>query len=181
MWESASYPHSPRNIAQSVYDIAFSCTTCDLGFNQFGLNQVTPWPVGILAYTDFDAPNFYEHATLPPLFRDSHACGRDKLIDHCSSQQYKQPPVVLNTQRLLQRTTVKKRAMGFKEISTTGAAMQLPPSSTIGSAIGADIFSIQPAVVRAIRIRAVMTLGVDLAGTTARRWHHRRWLGQVPR
>ena len=107
MWEWGPHPHRSRNIAQPVFDIVSSCTTVNLGFSQFGLNQVTPWSVETLAYTGFSALNFYEHATLPPPFRDSHSCGRDKLIDHCRSQHYKQPLAALVIQRLLQRTSLE--------------------------------------------------------------------------
>ena len=69
---------------------------------------------------------------------------------------------------------VKERTKGLEKVATTDHTQQLPPGTTIGMAIGAEIAPADPAPIGTVRVRAEMGGGVDLAAAPSRR-HDARW------
>ncbi|HEY5868779.1 MAG TPA: hypothetical protein VI542_25000 [Candidatus Tectomicrobia bacterium] len=63
---------------------------------------------------------------------------------------------------------VKDRAEGLEKIATTHDTQQLPPGTTTGMAIGAEIAPAHPVLVPTVRIRAEMGGGIDLASSPPR-------------
>src|SRR4029434_2800952 len=53
-------------------------------------------------------------------------------------------------------------AMGFEEVALAGRAMQLPPGTTAGMAIRADVAETRPATIATIGVGTKMARGVDL-------------------
>src|SRR5439155_383725 len=68
---------------------------------------------------------------------------------------------------------MKDRAESLQEIATTDHTQQLPPGTTIGMAIGAEIAPSRPSPIGTVRVRAEMAGGVDLAAAPSRR--HDAW------
>jgi hypothetical protein len=56
---------------------------------------------------------------------------------------------------------MKKRAESLEKIVATGDAQQLPPGTTIGMAVGAEITPSDPAAIGTVRVGAAMGGGVD--------------------
>ena len=63
---------------------------------------------------------------------------------------------------------MKERAEGLEKVAATDDAQQLAPTPPIGMAVGADIPPSRPPPVPAIRVRAEMSGGVDLASSSPR-------------
>jgi hypothetical protein len=70
---------------------------------------------------------------------------------------------------------VKERAEGFEKIATTDYTQQLPPGTATGMAIGTEIAPAHPAPIGAVRVRAEMGGGVDLAAASPLGYDARRW------
>src|SRR5438128_10432995 len=78
---------------------------------------------------------------------------------------------------------MKRRPVGFEEITTTARAIQLAPQATAGMPIGTDIVQSHPALIRTVQMRAEMLRGVHLARPSSRGsyagWRATRRLGCV--
>src|SRR4029450_2018938 len=57
---------------------------------------------------------------------------------------------------------MQRGAMGFEEVALAGRAMQLPPGTTAGMAIRADVAETRPATIATIGVGTKMARGVDL-------------------
>jgi hypothetical protein len=63
---------------------------------------------------------------------------------------------------------MKERAEGLQKRATTDHTQQLPPGTTAGMAIGAEIAPAHPAPIGTVRVRAEVRRGVDLAAAPPR-------------
>ena len=70
---------------------------------------------------------------------------------------------------------MKNRAEGLEKRAATGDTQQLPPGTTIGMAIGAEIAPADPAAIGTVWVRAEMGGGVDLASSPPRGHDARGW------
>src|SRR2546425_11358797 len=68
---------------------------------------------------------------------------------------------------------MQERAERLEKIVTTDHTQQLPPGTTIGMAIGAEIAPADPAPRGTVRVRAEVPRGVDLAAAPPR--GHEAW------
>src|SRR5262249_36337327 len=68
---------------------------------------------------------------------------------------------------------MKDRPEALQDAAATGDAEQLPPGTTVGMAIGAEIAPAHPTPVRTVRIGTEMGRGIDLTGASSR--HHHAW------
>src|SRR5262245_25118546 len=75
---------------------------------------------------------------------------------------------------------MQRGAVRLKKIRTACHAVQLPPGSTAGMAVGSEVAQSRPPMIVTARMRAELVLGVHLAWAsprgTGRRWRSRRWL-----
>src|SRR2546430_15611630 len=69
---------------------------------------------------------------------------------------------------------MKDRAKGLEKVAVTGDAQQLPPGTTIGMAMSAEIPPAHPAPRGTVRVRAKMRRGVHLAAAPPRGHDARR-------
>src|SRR5262245_6157147 len=73
---------------------------------------------------------------------------------------------------------MKNGAEGLQKIAVTGDAQQLPPGTTVGMAIGAEIAPDHPGPIRTGRIGAEMVRSIDLTAASARHDDARGWGGR---
>src|SRR5438128_9758912 len=66
---------------------------------------------------------------------------------------------------------MKRRPVGFEQITTTARAIRLAPQATAGMPIGTDIVQSHPALIRTVQMRAEMLRGVHLARPSSRGSH----------
>ena len=70
---------------------------------------------------------------------------------------------------------MKDRTVGFVEVSAAGDTLQLPPGTTTGMPIGAEVAASEPAIVGTIRGRTEVRLGVDSPLAAAGEANEGRW------
>ena len=69
---------------------------------------------------------------------------------------------------------MKNRAMRFIQVTRARHTLSLPPSLATGRSIGADVATVEPAVIGAIMIRTEESRGIDRTLAAPREDHHRR-------